>query len=76
MLAGEMPVLVSLGRHAITLAKAAVDAGVFQIKFQSQCLPPGEPHDVTLRFEADLRQLVQRYGDALQVIARQRNKSE
>jgi hypothetical protein len=33
MLAGEFPVLVSLGRHDIALAQAAVDAGVFGIKF-------------------------------------------
>jgi hypothetical protein len=33
MRAGEFPVLVSLGRHDIDLAKAAVDAGVFGIKF-------------------------------------------
>lgn len=33
MLAGEFPVLVSLGRHDIDLAEAAVDAGVFGLKF-------------------------------------------
>lgn len=33
MRAGAFPVLVSLGRHDIELAKAAVDAGVFGIKF-------------------------------------------
>lgn len=33
MVAGEFPVLVSLGRHDMDLAKAAVDAGVFGIKF-------------------------------------------
>lgn len=30
---GRFPVLVSLGRHDVELAKAAVDAGVFGIKF-------------------------------------------
>ena len=33
MVAGELPVLVSLGRHDIELAKAAVDAGAFGLKF-------------------------------------------
>ena len=33
MIAGELPVLVSLGRHDIDLAKAAVDAGAFGLKF-------------------------------------------
>jgi len=33
MVAGQFPVLVSLGRHDIELAKAAVDAGAFGIKF-------------------------------------------
>lgn len=33
MRAGELPVLVSLGRHDLELAKAAVDAGVFGLKF-------------------------------------------
>mgnify|MGYP001180912204 CR=1 FL=1 len=33
MTAGGFPVLVSLGRHDIELAKAAVDAGVFGLKF-------------------------------------------
>jgi hypothetical protein len=33
MLAGDFPVLMSLGRHDIDLAKAGVDAGVFGIKF-------------------------------------------
>lgn len=33
MKAGELPVLVSLGRHDIDLAKAAVDAGAFGLKF-------------------------------------------
>lgn len=33
MVAGRFPVLVSMGRHDIELAKAAVDAGVFGIKF-------------------------------------------
>lgn len=33
MVAGEMPVLISLGRHDMALAEAAVDAGVFGIKF-------------------------------------------
>jgi hypothetical protein len=33
MRAKEFPVLVSLGRHDIDLAKAAVDAGAFGIKF-------------------------------------------
>jgi hypothetical protein len=33
MLAGQFPVLVSLGRHDVDLAKAAVDAGAFGIKF-------------------------------------------
>ena len=33
MVAGEFPVLVSLGRHDIELARTAVDAGVFGIKF-------------------------------------------
>lgn len=33
MVSGRFPVLVSLGRHDIELAKAAVDAGVFGIKF-------------------------------------------
>jgi hypothetical protein len=33
MVAGEFPVLVSLGRHDIELAKACVDAGVFGLKF-------------------------------------------
>jgi hypothetical protein len=33
MVAGKFPVLVSLGRHDIDLAKAAIDAGVFGIKF-------------------------------------------
>jgi len=33
MRAGQLPVLVSLGRHDPDLAKAAVDAGVFGIKF-------------------------------------------
>lgn len=33
MVAGEFPVLVSLGRHDIELARAAVDAGAFGIKF-------------------------------------------
>jgi hypothetical protein len=33
MIAGEFPVLVSLGRHDIELAKAAADAGAFGIKF-------------------------------------------
>ena len=33
MVAGGFPVLVSLGRHDIELARAAVDAGVFGIKF-------------------------------------------
>ena len=33
MRAGEYPVLVSLGRHDLDLAKAAVDAGIFGIKF-------------------------------------------
>jgi hypothetical protein len=33
MVAGAFPVLVSLGRHDIDLAKAAVDAGVFGLKF-------------------------------------------
>lgn len=32
-LAGEFPVLVSLGRHDIALAQAAVDAGAFGLKF-------------------------------------------
>ncbi|HEV7276585.1 MAG TPA: hypothetical protein VGN80_09885 [Devosiaceae bacterium] len=33
MVAGELPVLVSLGRHDMELARAAVDAGAFGIKF-------------------------------------------
>lgn len=33
MVAGDFPVLVSLGRHDIELARAAVDAGAFGIKF-------------------------------------------
>jgi len=33
MRAGQLPVLVSLGRHDLDLAKAAVDAGVFGLKF-------------------------------------------
>lgn len=33
MVAGDFPVLVSLGRHDIALARAAVDAGAFGIKF-------------------------------------------
>jgi hypothetical protein len=33
MRAGEMPVLVSLGRHDIALAEAAIDAGAFGLKF-------------------------------------------
>ena len=33
MRAGELPVLVSLGRHDFELAKAAVDAGAFGLKF-------------------------------------------
>jgi hypothetical protein len=33
VVAGEMPVLISLGRHDIELAKAAVEAGAFGIKF-------------------------------------------
>ena len=33
MVAGQLPVLVSLGRHDIALAEAAVDAGAFGIKF-------------------------------------------
>jgi hypothetical protein len=33
MRAGDFPVLVSLGRHDLELAKAAVDAGAFGIKF-------------------------------------------
>ncbi len=33
MKAGDLPVLVSLGRHDIELAKAAVDAGAFGLKF-------------------------------------------
>lgn len=33
MVAGKLPVLVSLGRHDLDLARAAVDAGVFGIKF-------------------------------------------
>jgi hypothetical protein len=33
MRAGQLPVLVSLGRHDIDLAKAAVDAGAFGLKF-------------------------------------------
>lgn len=33
MRAGELPVLVSLGRHDIELAKGAVDAGAFGLKF-------------------------------------------
>src|SRR5262245_49655726 len=33
MRAGQFPVLVSLGRHDIDLARAAVDAGVFGLKF-------------------------------------------
>jgi len=33
MRAGDFPVLVSLGRHDLDLAKAAIDAGVFGIKF-------------------------------------------
>ncbi len=33
MTAGEFPVLVSLPRHDIALARAAVDAGVFGVKF-------------------------------------------
>lgn len=33
MVAGEFPVLVSLGRHDMELARAAVDAGAFGIKF-------------------------------------------
>jgi hypothetical protein len=33
MLAGQFPVLVSLGRHDIALAEAAVDVGAFGIKF-------------------------------------------
>lgn len=33
MIAGQLPVLVSLGRHDIDLAKAAVDAGAFGLKF-------------------------------------------
>lgn len=33
MIAGNLPVLVSLGRHDIELAKAAVEAGAFGLKF-------------------------------------------
>lgn len=33
MVAGELPVLVSLGRHDMALAQAAVDAGAFGLKF-------------------------------------------
>jgi len=33
MRAGQLPVLVSLGRHDLELAKAAVDAGAFGLKF-------------------------------------------
>lgn len=33
MIVGQLPVLVSLGRHDLDLAKAAVDAGVFGLKF-------------------------------------------
>lgn len=33
MIAGQLPVLVSLGRHDLDLAKAAVDAGAFGLKF-------------------------------------------
>jgi len=33
MRAGALPVLVSLGRHDLALAKAAVDAGAFGLKF-------------------------------------------
>jgi hypothetical protein len=33
MIAGQLPVLVSLGRHDLDLAKAAVEAGVFGLKF-------------------------------------------
>ena len=33
MIGGQLPVLVSLGRHDLDLAKAAVDAGVFGLKF-------------------------------------------
>ncbi len=33
MIAGQLPVLVSLGRHDLDLAKAAVDAGAFALKF-------------------------------------------
>lgn len=33
MIAGKFPILVSLGRHDIDLAKAAVDAGAFGLKF-------------------------------------------
>ena len=33
MIAGELPVLVSLGRHDIELARAAVEAGAFGLKF-------------------------------------------
>ncbi len=33
IIAGKMPVLLSLGRHDIDLAKAGIDAGVFGLKF-------------------------------------------
>jgi hypothetical protein len=33
MIAGQLPVLVSLARHDLDLARAAVDAGAFGIKF-------------------------------------------
>lgn len=33
MIGGQLPVLVSLGRHDLDLAKAAVDAGAFGLKF-------------------------------------------
>ena len=33
MRAGDLPVLVSLGRHDLDLARAAIDAGVFGVKF-------------------------------------------